>query len=409
MAIRLQYVDMWNGFPGESILDWYLKRWFDVCIVTDNPDFVICGPTGHHALDFECPRIFWTGECCTPDFNLYDYALGFDDISFGDRYLRLPLWLGYSTACKFAAEKHLIPDATLLRKKKFCNFVVSNGKGAKERTNFFLLLNEYKKVDSGGRYLNNIGGVVQDKLEFQRDYKFSIAFENGSYDGYITEKIIEAFAAGTIPIYWGAKDIAKEFNPDSFINVNDYPSFEDAVAYIEKVDADDALFIKIMHEPVFTEKSRGYTSYIKDDGLCIMHFFESIFSSGNLLRRNVAYFGKNYEYEIKKNCAKLSFLIPSNLTDNFQNIIIVGAGEVGQSYKLLMENTLGKNVVCIADNAKADGNTVVSVEKAVSDVAYDGIVLAVKSQKNAEALRTQLSGLGVPADKILWKPPVALC
>ena len=80
---------------------------------------------------------------------------------------------------------------------------------------FFDKLSTYKQVSSGGRFRNNIGGAVADKKAFQADHKFAIAFENTSYDGYCTEKLMEAFAAGTIPIYWGDPNVAKDFNPES--------------------------------------------------------------------------------------------------------------------------------------------------------------------------------------------------
>lgn len=49
-------------------------------------------------------------------------------------------------------------------------------------------LSQYKLVDSGGRHRNNVGGLVKDKYEFDLSYKFSIAFENSSYQEYLTEK-----------------------------------------------------------------------------------------------------------------------------------------------------------------------------------------------------------------------------
>lgn len=42
-----------------------------------------------------------------------------------------------------------------------------------------------------------------------RRYKFTIAFENQSYPGYVTEKIADALMAGTVPIYWGARMFPK--------------------------------------------------------------------------------------------------------------------------------------------------------------------------------------------------------
>ena len=52
----------------------------------------------------------------------------------------------------------------------------------------------------GGRYNNNVG-IIKNKILFLSNYKFSIAMENSEGDGYLSEKIIDSFEAGTIPIY----------------------------------------------------------------------------------------------------------------------------------------------------------------------------------------------------------------
>ena len=118
--------------------------------------------------------------------------------------------------------------------RKFCNYVISNALSADERSIMIEKLSGYKQLDSGGRYHNNVGGPVADKIEFAKGYKFSIAFENSGSRGYTTEKIMESFASKSVPIYWGNPDIAKEFNPDSFINCHDFASFDEAVEYVKK-------------------------------------------------------------------------------------------------------------------------------------------------------------------------------
>ena len=60
-------------------------------------------------------------------------------------------------------------DALIIKKKKFCCFVVSNSKASK-RIDFFHKLSKYKCVDSGGGILNNVGGRVENKLDFIGDY-----------------------------------------------------------------------------------------------------------------------------------------------------------------------------------------------------------------------------------------------
>lgn len=88
---------------------------------------------------------------------------------------------------------------------------------------------------------------------FQQQYKFSIAFENTSSKGYTTEKLIEAKAAGTIPIYWGNPEIAKEFNTKSFINCHEYENFDEVIEVIKKIDNDDELYLKYLNEPFSLE------------------------------------------------------------------------------------------------------------------------------------------------------------
>jgi hypothetical protein len=83
----------------------------------------------------------------------------------------------------------------LLKKEKFCSFCVKNAsswQGFVYRDQFFHKLSEYKKVDSLGPHLNNVGGPVPREgfEEYMSKYKFAIYFENSSAPGYITEKIM---------------------------------------------------------------------------------------------------------------------------------------------------------------------------------------------------------------------------
>ena len=64
-------------------------------------------------------------------------------------------------------------------------------------------------------------------------------------NGYVSEKISAPLYAGAIPIYWGAPDVKDYINPECFINVNDFDSFEDCIEYVKKVDNDDELYPKI--------------------------------------------------------------------------------------------------------------------------------------------------------------------
>ncbi|MCF2626455.1 hypothetical protein I6E36_00025 [Fusobacterium mortiferum] len=250
--IRINFCDFWPNFNYiESDFYKILSQKYQVEI-SDNPEFLFYSVFGNNHLEYECIKIFYTGENVIPDFNLCDYGIGYAHLNFDDRYLRFPIFriYGYEKFLKIALNIH---KETIKKRKKFCNFIYSNNKADKEKEEFYKLLSQYKKIDSGGRYLNNIGEPVKDKFLFQQQYKFSIAFENTSSKGYTTEKLIEAKAAGTIPIYWGNPEIAKEFNTKSFINCHEYENFDEVIEVIKKIDNDDELYLKYLNEPFSLE------------------------------------------------------------------------------------------------------------------------------------------------------------
>ena len=90
--------------------------------------------------------------------------------------------------------------------------------------------------------------MYDDVVQLHKPYRFSIAFENNIVDGYITEKIINSFLAGCIPIYDGTDDIYKYFNRKSFINATDFDSIEKLAEYVIKVDNDPELYNKYVQE-----------------------------------------------------------------------------------------------------------------------------------------------------------------
>ncbi len=80
-----------------------------------------------------------------------------------------------------------------------------------------------------------------DKREISSGYKFSVCFENVSYPGYVTEKIIDCFKAGVIPIYLGAPDIADFVPRDTFIDFRDFASMDDLDRHLHCITQDIAM------------------------------------------------------------------------------------------------------------------------------------------------------------------------
>ena len=293
-TIRINFSDFWDDFdPKDNFIMTALKEHFDV-VLSGDPDFVFCSNFGNRHLKYRCVKIYYTGENLCPDFNLMDYAMGFQPISFGDRYLRLPLYVLYREACELAARKHELSPDYDLQTKQFCNYVISNAISDPARNEMIGLLNSYKKVSSGGKYKNNVGGPVADKIAFERNYKFTMCFENSSAPGYTTEKIMEGFAGQTVPIYWGNPDIADEFNPDAFINCHDFASFQEVLEEVRRLDLDDDAYLKKLRAPIFTGDSLSKTVLQKD---YVSDYLYRILSQdpSKAFRRNRIYLGKRYE------------------------------------------------------------------------------------------------------------------
>lgn len=251
-TIRLYSSDFQSKYANKSFLTGFLQERYNIIIDKENPDFLLCGCFGITHFKYNCVKIYYTGENLTPDMNLYDYAMGFDYMDFEDRYFRLPYYRLFLSHEDFQHKDKTYFQNLSTQKTDFCNFIYSNSnRAAPERETIFRLLSQYKKVNSGGGFLNNIGERVNDKITWQRKHKFSIAFENSNKSGYTTEKIYDALKADTIPIYWGNRRIAEEFNTKRFINCHDYATFEDAVAEVKRLDNDEAAYIEMLSQPWF--------------------------------------------------------------------------------------------------------------------------------------------------------------
>jgi hypothetical protein len=215
-------------------------------------------------------KILLAFEAISPDWNLFDYAVGFDDhLQYGDRFIRImspfDMFNGFVSVRENEIHSMEQAKAELARKNRFCNFLYSNPNAHVMRDRLFYEISKYKQVDSLGRHLNNVNqvgtgyeGHSKDCVPMKSKFKFSIASENAAYPGYTSEKILTSLEAHTVPIYFGNPDIVDDVDPDAFINVSDFDNLESLVQYIEKVDNDDELWCKYVSSPWLTPKQQVY-------------------------------------------------------------------------------------------------------------------------------------------------------
>jgi hypothetical protein len=115
-------------------------------------------------------------------------------------------------------------ECDLYEKTKLISMVASNKLFCYEH--FYrqeIIRKFYGRLDLYGRGHNEI----KNKLDGLKDYCFSISMENGTYPNMFSEKITDCFVTGTIPIYYGMKDIGKFFNMDGIIVLDDKFKIED--------------------------------------------------------------------------------------------------------------------------------------------------------------------------------------
>ena len=253
--LKLYSVDLFSRAMHTKWLESRLEDKFIIEYNKDNPDYLIFNVFGSQHLNPKYKnaiKIAVLTENRIPDLNEVDYALGHAHISYLDRYFKysIIMWMNYEHIKEIREEVLKSPIRT-----KFCAAVISNGYWAHFRSKFLNELNKYKKVDMGGRYRNNIGGRVKNKTRFLSSYKFSLAMENSNGDGYNSEKLIQSFLSGTIPIYYGNYLIDEYFNPKAYILIKGEKDIRAKIEYIKSIDKDDEKYRSILRENVIVDNN----------------------------------------------------------------------------------------------------------------------------------------------------------
>lgn len=264
--LKLGFTDTNNQIANFFVA--VLSNRFEITVDNENPDYLIFGDRnfGENNLRYDpnkVVKIFYTGENQRPwDYQCH-YAISFDHVE-NEKMYRLPLYVVYD----FDNLLKRIPSfVTTVRKEEdiktktgFCSFVVRNP-NCQKRNEFFHKLSEYKQVDSGGPLFNNIGYVLEygdnamkSKLEWLKNYKFNMCFENSSYPGYVTEKLYEAYIGGTIPIYWGSVTVEVDFNPRAFLNWHDYKDDNAFMRAIIELDQNEDKYREMYMQPLFSKR-----------------------------------------------------------------------------------------------------------------------------------------------------------
>ena len=127
-----------------------------------------------------------------------------------------------------------IKEPKVYDKSKMISMIASNKDMCEGHRNRLEWVERFRDVvDFYGRGFDT---EIATKEEGLCDYMFSIAIENASYETYFTEKLLDCFATGTIPVYYGAPDIGDYFNKDGILDLSEEFDVSEEI-YYNKMDA----------------------------------------------------------------------------------------------------------------------------------------------------------------------------
>ena len=128
--------------------------------------------------------------------------------------------LGVNTIC--SSSPCWIPELKMHEKSKKISMITSlknMSSGHHLRLSILSKLqSEGWDVDLFGREIN----PIDTKEDGLAPYMFSIVVENEKVPGYHTEKILDCFSTGTIPLYWGDSCIGDDYDVNGIIDLVEF-------------------------------------------------------------------------------------------------------------------------------------------------------------------------------------------
>lgn len=107
-----------------------------------------------------------------------------------------------------------------------------------------------------------------EKISILQKYRFCICFENitGIIKGYITEKIFGCFAAGCIPVYWGAENIEDYIPKSCFIDYRDFESDEKLYRFLVNMSSEQHQnYIRAIQDYLHSEQAEIFSPAFFDN------------------------------------------------------------------------------------------------------------------------------------------------
>lgn len=281
---NVTYLGYWPGFlPSEHL--------FHILFKDYNRNFTIIGPFygftsfQKNFLRQQLPYkadFFITGENKPPRHDIAKRQIGFWSTIKRNDVFRFPYWKwhlqypGITPTLKYSRygmplslERLTNPISEFyspcqLRQRRN-RAVMFSTHLKKPRKSLFALTNQAIGCDGYGRAFVS-GQRIKSKINVLEEYRFSLCPENQIGDGYITEKVPEAFHSGTIPIVWCRnQDLIQDFNPLAVVNLYGLTKKE-IFEILTEIAFGVELYTKLISQPLLTREPslNGLIKFIEE-------------------------------------------------------------------------------------------------------------------------------------------------
>ena len=207
------------------------------------------GPAASH--------IWFTGENVRPPYGEWSGYLSFDIDPMSGRNAYLPLWmystglLGNQRSVFTSANMHwsaLVKPRSIRPPERFACAFINNPHPQRMRA--IQYLNEVSQVDVFGSWN---GRQVPDKAVVARNYRFVLSFENDLFPGYVTEKPFEAWASGSVPLWWGLDPLGY-LNSSAMVTANSFASLAEFAEAVRELDRDRQRWQELASSPILARE-----------------------------------------------------------------------------------------------------------------------------------------------------------
>jgi hypothetical protein len=264
--MKLAFTDFWAPFsPERNFFTDALRFLYDnVQITTPNlADVILCSVFGQEHREYigKIPIVKYIGEPRQASVETGVVTISFDYDRKSGRNVRLPLWLlQYAWFCddeSYLSPNYHIPVSALYhnRRPKYTEHLsvsIFNHDPAGNRIPFLRCMQEKGlPVHAFGRPFGNWFFGEQRKFQILRNFKFFHCFENSSYPGYHTEKLIHGYFANCIPVYWSSNTHELDFNSDAYLFLDDGISISQLIEKMIEIDKSRHLYERMIDTPLF--------------------------------------------------------------------------------------------------------------------------------------------------------------